>query len=122
MTGLPKEEYLNLLDKIVRLWPKKGEEVSPALQKLIAHDFDKQDFLSEVRGIRIILQVDEPDTGGVNVDFQDETGYEHRAHFTAGETGSLQWLKFQCPGCFGTGINNEEVCTLCDGLGWGAGR
>jgi hypothetical protein len=28
-------------------------------------------------------------------------------------------LNFQCPVCFGTGVNTGQRCQMCGGAGWG---
>lgn len=123
MEGSAREKCLLLLEKIVSLWPKKDEEPDESLRALLTDDFDEIDFLDEVEEVLRILKVEEPEDGVVDIDFQDKIGDPHRAHFLGGQTSPLlQWLKFECPGCFGTGVNNNETCILCDGLGWGAER
>ncbi len=122
MEGSVREQYLSLLDKIVGLWPKKGEKPDESLRPLLAEDFEG-DFSNEVEGILRILNVEEPEDGVIDIDFQDRIGDPHRAHFVGGQASTrLKWLKFECPGCFGGRISGNETCILCDGFGWGAGR
>ena len=118
-----REKYLLLLEKIVSHWPKKGGEPDESLRSLLTEDFDETDFLNELDGVLRVLDVEEPEDGVVDIDFQDNTGDPHRAHFVGGHRSArLKWLKFECPGCFGGKLTDKETCILCDGLGWGAGR
>jgi hypothetical protein len=111
------------LNAIVRLWPKTGETVDERLRIVLDERFDELDFLNQVNGVKRILRVRDAGVESVDVDFEDEEGFIHRARLVVkGDTIGLHWLKFECPACFGAGVNNDGICTLCDGAGWGAGR
>jgi hypothetical protein len=113
------------LHKIVSLWPTEThaamDTVQPALRNMMTNDFDRTDLLNEIHGVKKILEtlVSGDDAA---IEFIDTESCHQKAVFKRIESGEwkLQSLKFQCPACFGSGINNESECKMCDGAGWGA--
>jgi hypothetical protein len=115
---------ISRLRSIVSLWPKKEVRLaspSHALKDLLASDFDAIDLATTISGVAEISDV-QIDTGSATIEFLDFDDTPHRAMFKQTQSGEwkLKALKFQCPVCFGTGINDGEKCVGCSGVGWGA--
>jgi hypothetical protein len=113
-----------LLRRVVSLWPKPEPEGPSAesleLSALLASDFDRSDLSNRVEGVSSIESV-VVEPGTACVIFEDDAGYPHRAKMTLSQESKwlLLELKFQCPACFGDGVNNGQRCTICGGEGWG---
>ena len=57
----------------------------------------------------------------VTIYFYDDNQHLHRAKFRSNNHSYLLLsLTFECPICFGEGINCDEDCIICGGIGWGA--
>ena len=118
-----------LLEEILSVWPvsddaAERQEQIAKIRPYLASNFDDLDFLNKVYGIREIKKYAESGNE-ITVEFLDSTGDLNKAWFVRGSTESgwrLRSLRFNCPACFGTGKNDSQTCTLCEGLGWGAGR
>lgn len=111
------------LRNIVSLWPKTEIRLtspSSALKDLVTSDFDVLDLASTISGVAQISEV-EVAADSTTIDFLDFDDTPYRAIFKS-QSGDwkLKALKFQCPVCFGTGINEGETCIGCSGIGWGA--
>jgi hypothetical protein len=114
-----------LLQDIVERWPKTGKEdlaeIRKALQRDLADDFDAVDLLNRIESVAEIENVELID-GGAAVYFYDVDGCLQRALFDLPQSDrwKLKSLKFQCPVCFGSGVNDDKECSICGGSGWGA--
>jgi hypothetical protein len=119
------KEWIAILRQIVAIWPKPDgtepvnyrEELAPVLTS----DFDQVDFVNKIQEVAEIARVSER-PNNVEVQFYDVDGYLHKAVFVLehGIAWRLQSLRFQCPVCFGSGVNDGERCEICRGTGWGA--
>ena len=87
----------------------------------ISLDFDKVDFCNKIDGVTDIESIVET-YDRIQFVFHDGDAYPHRAVFQKDCEGNwkLHSLKFQCPVCFGTGVNDANECSICNGKGWGA--
>ncbi|OYV78868.1 MAG: hypothetical protein B7Z73_19395 [Planctomycetia bacterium 21-64-5] len=119
------DDCLDMLrDQIVGAWPKPGRDEPPdyrqRMASVLARDFDPVDFANRVAQVADVVGI-WPTSDRVEVQFHDSDGCLQRAVFTpaSGDAWVLQSLKFQCPACFGTGVNNGECCDMCGGAGWG---
>ena len=58
---------------------------------------------------------------GIEVKFGAGDAWLWKAVFVSSQTSGwlLRSLTSLCPVCFGAGINEDEVCALCCGIGWG---
>jgi hypothetical protein len=119
------EDSIERLLELLRYWPTpNGDDPSRSqvtLEPYLADDFDEADLLNKISAIGDLSSVSETDDR-VSIEFSDIDGDLHRAVFRRSSSGdwSLSSLKFQCPICFGTGVNMENTCTGCGGSGWGA--
>jgi hypothetical protein len=87
---------------------------------MLTDDFDSMDLANRVAAVAELSRVEVNDDQAI-VEFWDLDGIHQRAKFRRVEgEWKLQSLSFQCPVCFGTGINDDVTCIGCDGLGWGA--
>jgi hypothetical protein len=87
---------------------------------LVNAEFKVEDLANRVSKIESIEDVQVgPDA--VYVQFQDADGYTYRASMVlaASSDWRLTAMEFQCPICFGDGVNDGETCTMCGGKGWG---
>jgi hypothetical protein len=112
------------LKSVVKLWPTERAQLSSlssALEGLLAPEFDRMDLLNGVSKVAKVRKVDITAEAGT-VEFLDSEGCPQRAIFEKDARGEwrLHSLKFECPACFGAGVNNGATCTLCGGAGWGA--
>lgn len=117
-------EILARLDQVIEAWPRgwrEAKQVPVALRSLVTSDFDPCDLLHDISGVVELYQVDS-DGSRAMVEFLDRSGSPQRAMFinVGSNDWRLQFLKFQCSACFGSGRNLDEVCILCNGNGWGA--
>jgi hypothetical protein len=116
------QQCVELLREIARLWPRNeaGVEIASVKTRL-TDDFDRIQFLNPVRGDIKIIQAIECNGEAVGIHFLDRKGCLNRAVFRrVGASWLLGKLEFQCPVCFGTGINDDIECFICGGSGWGA--
>ncbi len=115
-----------LLNSIVKRWPKPKPGVNDIaaahrlLQADLADGFDQLDFYNPVASVAEVESV-EIAPGRATVFFHDENETLQRAVFGSyeSEKWKLESLKFQCPVCFGSGVNDDSTCTICGGSGWG---
>jgi hypothetical protein len=124
-TSLDERTLKALLKDIVSQWPKERardqEATLTTLRRYLADDFDPLDLLNYVQAVASVEEIQR--SGDIaRILFYDSDGTLQRAIFDVSDTEGLKLksLAFQCPACFGTGINNGATCTLCDGSGWGA--
>lgn len=114
-----------LLKGIINRWPKTPDvDIAAARHSLgddLADDFDPIDLLNPVRSIAGVEAIET--TGRrITIRFRDSDWELQQAIFESSPVGKwqLKSLKFQCPVCFGTGVNDGEACTMCGSCGWGA--
>jgi hypothetical protein len=121
----PLQILLQRLQEVVAYWPKPGTASSqtppPALQRLLAPGFESVDLLNQIAGIEEVVGVSE-DAEGVSLQFRDTEDCTQQATFILDKSRDwkLRSLKFQCPICFGSGLNDKKKCPMCGGTGWGA--
>jgi len=121
-----KDSGLEFLRQGISLWPNLDihETIDPNsdLLKYLDKNFDDTDFFNKVYSVDIVDNIfqDEPRT--LTIEFYAEGEDLQRAKIGLDSDGKwyLSYLRFQCPGCFGSGENMDTVCILCGGEGWGA--
>ncbi len=93
-----------------------------AIKPYVADCFDPLDLIVDIGSIkqieRIVLEMH-----AVYIYFIDTEDCRQRAKFVRRiHQGSwcMESLKFECPICFGEGVNDGETCPICRGNGWGA--
>ena len=120
----PMTKCVDLLYHVIQLWPNPGApqdlDCSKQLEDFLSPRFKRLDLLTQIDSIQEILSVNK-EGDNTSITFNDSEGCLHRAvfHKMVDRCWLLKSLEFQCPGCFGEGINNGELCTLCGGKGWG---
>lgn len=91
------------------------------ISSYVTDQFDPLDLVVDVGEIKVIEQV-ESEKEVISIDFIDVGDCRQRAKFakriTDGSWG-MESLKFECPVCFGEGVNDGEACPVCHGEGWG---
>jgi hypothetical protein len=120
------QDGIEVLRSAVSLWPKLVAKESPRvdakLSALLTSNFDKEDFQNSITRLSRIVKVDE-NLGSRNIVFEDVDGSLYRASLV--KDSNSEWrvdsLKFECPICFGEGLNDGATCLMCGGVGWGAG-
>jgi DnaJ-class molecular chaperone len=119
------DDCVRLLRQIVAIWPHgNDEQVQGCQAKLGAYldeDFDPVDLQNRIDSIASIERV-ERTSSGAEIQFHDADGCLQRGSFVLyqGTTWHLRSMKFQCPVCFGDGVNDDRTCSMCGGTGWGA--
>jgi hypothetical protein len=114
-----------VLKSIVELWPKHAsDDITSArsrLQAYLADGFDPMDLLNRVTSVARVRRIVPSSTNAV-IYFYDVDEILQRAVFELAKPSKwrLASLKFQCPVCFGGGMNDDEKCIMCGGSGWGA--
>ena len=114
-----------LLKNIVMRWPKTAgadlDAIRSGLGSDLADGFDAVDLLNTVDSVVNVEAIEATDRRAT-IWFSDTDRALQRAVFELSPSGKwqLESLKFQCPVCFGTGINDGEKCGMCGGSGWGA--
>ena len=117
------DENMTFLRWIIERWPKKNSLPSSDLLGALTREFDAIDFLNEVHGLSKVQLIQSAQDRSCAIIFEDKTGMLHRAVLVADKGRlSLASLKFECPACFGSGVNDGEKCILCGGGGWGVGK
>ncbi len=117
-------DFLHLV--IGKLLSCKMSSLEPryeTVKSYVTEDFDKTDLAAPVGNIKNIERIVSSEDNAILIDFIDSEGDRYRAKFVVQASSSgwrIESLKFECPGCFGVGINNDETCILCGGKGWGA--
>jgi hypothetical protein len=122
---LDASKYVFLLKAIVARWPKTEDEEAASLRSLgddLANGFDVVDLSNHIGSVAKVNRI-ETRSDGVFIYFVDTDGYPQRAIFEVPQSDKpkLKSMQFECPACFGDGINDGATCILCDGVGWGAG-
>jgi len=116
-----EEAILSRVRRIVALWPAHAVVLPDQLQDFVTHDFESVDLANRVSAVAELSRIEVTDEDAA-VEFWDVDGTLQRAvlrrDMREGEW-KLQSLKFQCPVCFGTGLNDDTKCVGCGGIGWG---
>jgi hypothetical protein len=118
-------KYVKFVQMVVANWPSSSHAVDGALLSNInahlAAGFDPLDLNIHLNGFSNVVSVKKMQDK-IYVIFNDYDGYPHRASLVYKNSSvlKLKALKFQCPACFGNGVNMGQICTLCGGSGWGA--
>ena len=116
---------LENLKQVLEIWPKTNltlDEVKlnhRKMERFLTTEFDYKEMLSPIVGYS---EVDSTKIKNefVTIDFYDCSNDLHRAKFKImGSQCFLVSLTFECPICFGQGVNDDNECTMCGGLGWG---
>lgn len=113
-----------LVSRVLPIWPKPGDREAPehaeSLAPLLADDFDPVDLANRISDVAEVTQIS-LDADCVEIQFHDLDGCPQQAVFTrrGSDAWALRSLKFQCPACFGSGVNNGAGCEMCGGAGWG---
>lgn len=93
-----------------------------AIRPYVTDRFDPLDVCILVPAIKAIEQITvQKDT--LLIDFVDAQGDCQRAQFSKQSPQGcwgMESLKFECPICFGDGMNDGKTCLGCSGNGWGA--
>jgi len=124
---LAQMDYIGVLKAAVKNWPltesEKRYPQDSAIAEFISPDFDPIEFASDVDDVSSILSIDGSDEHKVVV-FDDVNGFRYRAivDYNLKSGWRLRSVKFQCPVCFGDGVNEGGACTMCGGSGWGVSR
>ncbi len=119
------ESCVVFLKEIIDRWPKANDDEienhREVLCSYLADGFEDGDLHNKIEKVAKIAAI-EKTTQGVRIDFCDLDGYPQRAelHVLPGNELRLRSLKFQCPVCFGEGVNDGDHCGMCGGTGWGA--
>ena len=106
-------------------WPKKNnaniECVMKSMSNSLSQNFDESDLLIGISGIGEVVNTILLSESMVIVEFNDTEGYLYRAKVIKDSSNKmlLEYVKFQCPSCFGSGINDGDECYICGGVGWG---
>ena len=117
-------KWVQLLNEILSWWPKRGDDEVRGRQRLydqyLAADFDESDFYNYVGSVVAVTKVDVADNF-VTIVFSDSDNSIQRAILELPRTGvwRLRSMKFQCPVCFGDGVNDGASCVMCGGTGLG---
>jgi len=116
---------LVLLKDIIARWPKANDEdietYRVALGSYLADSFEDVDLHNRIEAVASISSIERTNEG-VQIDFYDVDECLQRAAFESLRESEwrLKSLKFQCPVCFGEGVNDGDECDMCGGTGWGA--
>ena len=119
------EGYLGLLKEIIDRWPKANDDDIERCREnwnsYLADGFEDVDLNKKIESVGRVGDIERADDR-VLIEFYDTGGCLHRAVFHAfrGNQWRLMSLKFQCPVCFGEGVNDGDQCDICGGTGWGA--
>jgi len=124
---------LETLRKALSIWPTTQDadlvQLREAFSGIVSADFEQVDFLNIPDGGRwgIVSKPLASDSRAVFLVYPTGSDTPNLAVLVLEPGGwRLQSLKFQCPGCFGTGeltgrsIEENQPCYLCGATGWGA--
>lgn len=121
-------ECITLLEKAIHNWPRMSIELEEAkafknqISNYLTDSFSEHDLLCPIQPYSKVLKSYSVDALLI-LEFIDVDAERYKATFEKIENKwGISNITFECPVCFGEGINNGESCPVCEGIGWGAGR
>ena len=120
ITEKTKKSCITALKSFAEIISKQDQETftRDSVEHIVSENFlniDIQGFSGNFKSIKSIVDFKQKDKL-LEISFKEENDHLHKAIFS--EKGKILAIKFECPVCFGTGFNNDEICDFCS-HGWG---